>query len=171
MIEAFQVIAKMEKPYMLSSMLITFVNAWCINHRFQGATLPCHLGCGDALGDTLEHYIACPRVFAFIVGTCPWLPSNPSSFPSILHLLLHYVESADKHHCATAIAVLLHVIRSAYEGRRAARQATGCSHSWESDILEPTLATCFCKDRGIRRFLLPPELQQRASGVKTKNRL
>jgi len=164
------VITKMKNPYIPSSMLITFVNAWCINHRFQGTTLPCHFGCGDALGDILEHYIACPRVFAFIIGTCPWLPANPSSFPSILHLLLHYVGSADKHSSATAIAVLLHVIRSAYEGRRVARQATGCSHSWESDILEPTLATCLCKDRSIRRFLLPPEFQQRTSGPGRKRK-
>ena len=47
-------------PFLVATMVKTWVNAWCAQHRFQAARGLCRFGCGAARGDCIHHYVMCP---------------------------------------------------------------------------------------------------------------
>jgi len=154
--ERLHTIADVGKPYLLASYFITLINAWCVAHRFQGDTLQCHFGCGMIEGDRLEHYCICPVVLKFIKDTCPWLPLPSESHPSFLFFIL---DPRLEKNSIIAMAVLLHIIRIAYETRRSGRRVAGYAIEWDRAILEPTLTLARCKDPGVGPLLVPPEVR------------
>jgi len=109
-------------------------------------------------GDRLEHYCVCPKILEFFKATCPWLPAQSDSHPSLLFFILDPRLDKDS---VIALAVLLHVARTAYETRRAARRVAGFGADWQRDVLGPTLALIKCKDPDVGRFLIPPEVRVR----------
>ena len=95
-------------------------------------------------------------VLKFIKDTCPWLPAPSDTHPSLLFFILDPRLDKDS---VIALSVLLHVARIAYEARRASRRTSGLAIDWDREILEPTLALTRCKDPGVSRLLVPPEVR------------
>jgi len=154
-----KIIVKLKRANFLCAVVKTWLNAWCMTHRFQEGEAPCHFGCGCSRGDRISHYSHCPAVADFYRRACPWLPPLPTD-PTIPPYLFFAIDSEiDAHHVHT-LAMLVYVVYMSYESRRCTRQSKGFNPSWDASILDANLALFMCKDSIYNNLVKEPMSRQ-----------
>jgi hypothetical protein len=72
MLRRFAYIAKTLPPFLATAVLKSITNCWCTSARFHETLLPCRM-CAAPNGDTLRHYIVCPRILQALAVNVPKL--------------------------------------------------------------------------------------------------
>jgi len=115
-------LSSVKHPFLVATVIKTWLNGWCTSKRFQLTTLPCFFGCGQDGGDLLEHYRCCPIIWNFYRQQAPLLyedfhvrHDNFSDSSTKVFMALH--APPDLHHTLMA-AVLLHAVFTTYETLR-----------------------------------------------------